>query len=518
MIRRVAVLLTALLACSVGSAPADDALPDSATIRAKVAAATGPIPSAYHETEEIVSSNGLTTVEHDTVHGQSWRSVYDSGPFHFEEGVDKTQAWHQNDNGQTVLDQADPGSPASAIMAGTVSRVHAPVEAYLIAALDAQGYGIKQYVDPTTWQPVRHERIEVNGIETTTYDDVWLDHGRTFAHHWHIDDTISQTSSDVRVTAYDSSPVFNDEVAIVPPVRSLVTFPSGVSLVTLPTQFNAPDSGSDVVVRVTINGRALDFILDTGAGGTVMDTDVAKSLGLPFYNRASAVVAQRFSTARTIVPEMHVGDLVLRNVAVQLAPQGWDAGPYVKAVGLLGFDFLAELGVTIDYEHRHVTVVPDAAYVPPSDPHTLPLDVRIEEGQPFTSVRINGAVGDRWTLYTGGGTTFLIFDSFARAHPEAVRDNHGWGARSDPVTFYGVGGEFDTRPYLIANLQLSSINFIDVLGYRVTSKQSYSDDGDGIIGADFLRLFTVGLDYGHSCVYLVPTKTTLRATHTRQGT
>ena len=33
-------------------------------------------------------------------------------------------------------------------------------------------------------------------------------------------------------------------------------------------------------------------------------------------------------------------------------------GGTVKVVGLLGFDFLAELGVTIDYERKRVTVVP----------------------------------------------------------------------------------------------------------------------------------------------------------------
>jgi predicted aspartyl protease len=513
MIGRVALLLAASLACSA-AATADGTVPDSATIREKVAAAMGPMPTAYHETDEMISSGEVTAMEYDAVRGHSWRHVYNSGPFHFEEGVDKTQAWHQNDNGQTILDQPDPGLATSETTTTTVSRVHTPVEAYVIATLNANGYGTKQYVDPTTWHTVREESIEANGIVTTTYDDVRLDHDRTFAHHWHIDDPISGTANDVRVIAYDHDTVTDEQVAIAPPLRALVSFPSGVGSVMLPTQF----TDSDVIVRVTINGRGLDFILDTGAGGILMDLDVAKQLGLPFYGRSSAVVAQRFPTARTIVPEMHVGDLVMRNVAVQLAPSGWDAGPYVKAVGLLGFDFLAELGVTIDYEHQRVTVVPGAAYVAPTDPHAYPIDVRIGDGVPFASVRINGALGERWILDTGHDGTFMIFDYFARRHPDALRDEHNWGARSDPIVFYGVGGEFDTRPYVIANLQLSNLDFIDVLGYRVVSKGSYSEDSDGLIGSSFMRLFTVGLDYGNSCVYLVPTKATLRATHTRHGT
>jgi len=33
---------------------------------------------------------------------------------------------------------------------------------------------------------------------------------------------------------------------------------------------------------------------------------------------------------------------------------------------------------------------------------------------------------------------------------------------------------------------------------------SYEGDDDGIIGVDFLKLFTLGLDYANSRVYLVP--------------
>jgi len=33
-----------------------------------------------------------------------------------------------------------------------------------------------------------------------------------------------------------------------------------------------------------------------------------------------------------------------------------------------------------------------------------------------------------------------------------------------------------------------------------------SDEGDGVIGGQFLRLFTVSLNYGNSRVYLVPNR------------
>jgi predicted aspartyl protease len=509
MIGRAALALAALLTSSAVAPPGDDATPDRATILANVSAALGTPATAYHETEETISSNGVTTVEHEAVRGESSRNVYVSGPFHTEDGVDRGQAWHQNDNGQTILDQPDPHPPTPDVTTDTVRRIHAPIEAYVLASLNAKGYGAKVYVDPSSWQMVRAEVIEPNGTVTTTYDDVHLDHGRTFSHHSHTVNDISRTSNDVRVTAYDLDPVTDDEVAIARPLRALVTFPSASGPVTLPTQF----VGGDIVVRVTINGRGLDFALDTGASGIVMDLDVAKQLGLPLYDRESAVVARRFTTARTIVPEMHVGDLVMRNVAVQLVPAGWDSSSSVKEVGLLGFDFLAELGVTLDYEHHKVTVVPDLDYAPPSDPHTIPVEVRIGDGVPLASVSINGAVGERWILDTGGAGTFLIFGYFASRHPEALRDEHHLGAQSGAAIFTGVGGDFVALPYAIANLQLATFDVTDIVGYLVITKGSYDYDSDGVIGAMFLQLFTVELDYGHSRVYLVPNAATLRQMH-----
>jgi clan AA aspartic protease (TIGR02281 family) len=369
----------------------------------------------------------------------------------------------------------------------------------VIATLTARGYGVKDYVDPQTWRMVRRESITPTGTVITTYDDFRDDHGRTFAHHSHVDNGSAGITSDARVTEYDTGPVPAAEVEIAKKGRRLVQFPAGVTSLELPAQFGL----QHVYVRVTINGRGLDYVLDTGASGITIDMQVAKELGLPLYAQRSIVTAGRYTTARTRVPELRVGSLVLRDVAVQAIPQGQDETGSVKVVGLLGFDFLAELGVTIDYEHKRVTVVPGENYAPPADPHATVLNVRIGSGVPMTDVTINGALGERFILDTGGVGTFMVFDYFARRHPEALKDE-GEGAQSRPRRFQGVGGAFETRPYQIAAVKLGNVRFTDFIGYRVTSAGSYSTATDGLIGDEFLRMFTLGIDYGNSRVYLVP--------------
>jgi predicted aspartyl protease len=253
-----------------------------------------------------------------------------------------------------------------------------------------------------------------------------------------------------------------------------------------------------------VGTRGLDFLLDTGAAGITIDSGVARQLGLTAYGQQSTVTAQRYTTARTIVPEMRIGDLVMRDVAVQMVPDSDEIEPGYKAVGLLGFDFLSELGVTIDYEKQQITVVREPDYAAPQGNRVIALDVRIGDGSPYVNVMINGALSERFILDTGGAGTFMIFDAFARKHPEALVDKGGGGELREE-RYYGVGGAIDTRPYQLASVKLGKLNFQDFVGFRVMSAQSYDwGSDDGIIGTAFLRLFTVGLDYANGRVYLVP--------------
>ncbi len=482
------------------AAQSQDAVPDAATIREKVRAVMGALPAAWRQTTVTTSSNDTTATVSHVQRGTSWREVNDTPPFHRERGLANGQAWHQNDNGQTIVDQPDPGVATRESTTTTVRAVHAPVEAYLIATLNAGGYGLKDYIDPATWQLVRREDVGVNGTVVTTYDDVRAEGGRTFAHHWHTDNAYAHTTSDTKITAFDVAPVADTDVAMPPSRRQLVTFPAGVRSAELPVHFGR----SHVVVRIVVAGRGLDFLLDTGASGIVIDETVARELGLPFHGQRSAVTAGRYTTARTVIPEIRVGDLVMKDVAAQIVPQGWNEAIGIKTVGLLGFDFLAELGVSIDYEKQRVTVVPELAYVAPSDPHAIALDVRIGTGQPLTTAAINGVIGERFLLDTGGAGPLLVYDYFARRHPEALVDEHGAGARSRPAHIYGIGGEIQTRPYQLASVKLGNVNFSDVIAYRIASKGAYASATDAQIGPEFFKLFTLGLDYANNRVYLVP--------------
>ncbi|MGD1065251.1 MAG: retropepsin-like aspartic protease [Vulcanimicrobiaceae bacterium] len=509
--KRLAVSLTALLIAAPTHVLAEAPVPDSQTIAAKIIETNGAPPARFRETLETVNEHGEHTIRTVYRDGSDARSVSDSGPFHEENGTLHGQAWRQNANGQTILRQPDPGDERHVLPTTTVTRITEPVVGYVVARLDEHGEGTKDYVDASTWRIVRQDGVTANGTSATTYDDFRSDGGRVFTHHWRTVNGINHTTTDTTVTAYVPGGVTAADLAIPPPARALVEFPPGVTSVTLPTHFSdRPFNGERINVRLTIAGRGLDFVLDTGASGILMDSTVARQLGLHLYQQQSAVTAARYESAEAVVPEIHVGDLVMHNVAVHVAPLGFDNGN-VKEVGLLGFDFLAELGVTIDYDQKRVTVVPGDAFVPPTAPNAIAVPVRVGDGEQEVTLTFNGAVGERWGLDTGVRGTFMVFGHFATRYPDAVRQDRVVPRYARYGVGSGVGGSFDAERLHVRSVVLGNVTFTDVIGTLVTQSGAYDAPMDGVIGAAFLHFFTVELDDTHSTVYFIPNEAGKRA-------
>ncbi len=280
----------------------------------------------------------------------------------------------------------------------------------------------------------------------------------------------------------------------------MVEFPAGKTSVDLPVR----QARGDFIVRVQVGGRGLDFALDTGASGIAIDDDVVRSLGLAHYGSISnAANAGRFASTKAVVPEIGIGELRMHDVVVSTVPHlGADGADY-KVVGLLGFDFIGALALKLDYERARVEAIKSDAFVPPSGPGTYAIPVRLGRQIPLADVSLDGALGERFMIDTGAGGTMLVFDYFARRHPEALRD----ALSSDgQLQFSGAGGAFETRPYRIAAVRLGKIEFTGFTVYRVTSARSFSGDEDGLIGTGLLQVFTVYTNYRNSMLYFVPRK------------
>jgi hypothetical protein len=285
-----------------------------------------------------------------------------------------------------------------------------------------------------------------------------------------------------------------------------VDFP-GNQPVVIPAKFDA----GRITVQVTIAGHPLDLLLDTGSDDITLDSATASALGLKTIDHYTATNAQTADFSDAVVPSMSIGPVSMHDIVVSTTPitdrSGAGSGP--KFAGLLGFDFLATIGVHIDYEHKTITVAPIATYAPPSGPNVVPIDIRLDAQVPTISVGLDGTVADRFIVDTGNGFgTYLVFDYFLDRHP------HIGERSSEAIPGIGVGGTFNAHPFFVHSFRLGTWNFVDFNGFSV-GQGSFPGADDGLIGPEFLILFNVDLDYPHGRIYLSPTTNTKQMLHIR---
>jgi predicted aspartyl protease len=345
----------------------------------------------------------------------------------------------------------------------------------------------------------RVDDITHSGRVETDYDDFRTIGGYTIAFDSKTHNEVSRTQSETKIVTFEARSVPDSDLRM-PPTKPFVTFPAGLSSVELPARFVLPH----VIVRIMVGNRGLDFILDSGAGGIFIDSDVARELGLKPFAEHSAVTAGRYDTANAIVPEMRVGSLTMQNVAVQIGPLGWEEGfGGVKSVGLLGYDFIRSIGLTIDYEHKRVTAVEPKNLTPPvMTPESDILPISLGSHQPMIAVTVNGAIAERMVVDTGWSTDLGLFDYFIRRYPEAFDPKIAF--RFDNTQVYsGVGGRLKTRGYRLKTVDIGRYHLNDFDALVVVAPESYEGTTDGVIGPGILQHFTVVFDYAGGKMYLV---------------
>jgi hypothetical protein len=291
-------LLACILLCSVVPVAAQETM-DETTLRQHMIMAEGKPPDSYRVQEKTTSTAGdysWVAFHRDADYKVTW----DSALVHGEHGRFEGHIWDYR-NRLTTLHELAAGNERPMPTTVTVERVAKPFEAWKETTLDPLGFGRVRYIDLTTFHVARIESYTRYGTITTDYDDFRTLNGYTQPYHWKTDNEVNKIKSETRVVSLDARDVSDADLAI-PAGMPFLSFPADKTSVELPARFLF----GEIVVRVMIGGRGLDFVLNSGAPGIFIDGEVAKLLGLKMSVGYSAV--EGYETHEAIVPEMRVGD------------------------------------------------------------------------------------------------------------------------------------------------------------------------------------------------------------------
>ena len=265
-------------------------------------------------------------------------------------------------------------------------------------------------------------------------------------------------------------------------------------------------NGNSLYLQVRINGSEPRwFVLDTGAGVTVLNDTTVRSLGLKAGRggtlRGAGGVAQSVGVRGLT---LDVGGAVVADVNVAALPLAQLENAAGRAIdGILGVDFFRRYVVEIDYETRLLTAYDPAAYSYAGRGETLPLTFRDNHPHLRAQVKLPGRPpleGD-FVIDAGSSMQLTMLPSFTEKN--GLRE-------SVPAAFTayarGVGGEFALPVARAESIRIGGFTLERPVTAFPTAGTFGADGIAGNIGTAILRRFKVVFDYSRKRVHLEPAK------------
>ena len=113
------------------------------------------------------------------------------------------------------------------------------------------------------------------------------------------------------------------------------------------------------LVEVAVNGKGpFPFVLDTGAGGTVLDGDLVKELSLPTIGEVQIgdpIHPHGLAAKQVKIDRLAIGGLTLSDMTAT-AVENSGFREHLGARGVLGMPLFSELLLTIDYSGAQVRI------------------------------------------------------------------------------------------------------------------------------------------------------------------
>jgi len=288
---------------------------------------------------------------------------------------------------------------------------------------------------------------------------------------------------------------------------------------TLPYEYRA----RHVWLRASVNGGPPDdFLFDTGASVTVIDSAWAAEHGLRTSGRmqasgAGASGGASFTTLASLRVASAAGDgIEIPDVkaAVLDLNTGFEPLFWRRMAGVIGYDVISRFVVTIDYDDSTIVLHDPATWEYTGIEKPLPM---VMNGTvPAVKGAFDGSDEGVFRLDVGSSSTVDVHAPFANAKGLVSRMG-----KTQAVDGVGFGGAFAADIGRLRSMSLGPYEWDDpiVLVSHATEGAFASEELAGNIGNRVLERFRVTFDYKRRQVWLEPGKRyTDRDRLTRCGT
>ena len=274
---------------------------------------------------------------------------------------------------------------------------------------------------------------------------------------------------------------------------------SAVQSTALPATIPVDLWGNHIYLKTCVQGRELDFILDTGAGNTSLDLNTAKQLGIKLGRTftvggagPSRVTGASVEDASVTIDGSSISQPVVSVIDLARLPplEGH------RIDGILGYDFISRFVLAIDYAKHELRIYDRDAFTYDGPGASVPVtminrfphidaDVRLADGE---------TIRGRMVIDVGSNGSLSLTKEFVNEH--RLRERVGPTIRRTGGG--GVGGSTTSDLGRVASLTIGGIELshpiVNLFGDSAGAL-SVSSSWEGNIGGAILRHFTLFLDY-----------------------
>jgi predicted aspartyl protease len=258
-----------------------------------------------------------------------------------------------------------------------------------------------------------------------------------------------------------------------------------------------------ILLPVEVNGEGpFEFILDTGAGTSLLSSELGQKLGIKVIgSKEGQSAGGAVSVSLAKVDSLAVGSTKLDDVdvgLVDLSHVGRTVG--AKIDGDLGYNFLKYFRITLDYRRSEIRF-DDPRRFELAGQSTALTEVAMRLASPakpliLVDVYANGRGPFQFAIDTGTSTTAIT--------PELAQQ---LGVASSPIGAATTGGaQVDVTAGVLQSLQVGGARInnstVVVADFFAMLSAAVGAKLDGIVGYNFLRNYKVALDYPNETLSL----------------
>lgn len=258
--------------------------------------------------------------------------------------------------------------------------------------------------------------------------------------------------------------------------------------------------------QARVNDRdGLRLVLDTGAGGSILDSGQAEALGLVATGQQHAMGsggAVMGSTVRGVSVSLPGIDLVDQTMGtLSLTAIAAQAGQPLD--GILGYPLLSRLIVQVDYPKKCVSLFDPEGYRYEGPGVSLPLTFK--DNLPYIKARVvlpdGRSLSGKFVVDTGASTSLIL--SPEAVEREGVKSSLG---KTMSVQARGVGGVSAVNLARVAKLELGGFSLAQpITAIQPPGPGRISAEGTiGNIGGGIWSRFKVIFDYPRKRMILEP--------------